>query len=176
MIKYSIDSCNIFTLCSLPLFEDTTITGVIVLSSSFRICLHKSTTSLSIASSLITIKEGMFFNAISICSVLTLINLYSGSFLNNSLNIHIEESSSSMIYISCTIYLLLCFYFQIIIYRKQRFFQVFFRFFLISIFLFRTSVISFVLIAGNALFNLYTFLYKRSIILFLFLFNLSTKT
>ena len=74
-MKYSIDSCKILTLWSLSDLDDTTITGVIVLSSSFLIFLHKSTTSLSIASSFITINEGIFFRAISICSVFTLINL-----------------------------------------------------------------------------------------------------
>ena len=77
-MKYSTDSLKILTLCSLLDFDETIITGVIVLSSSFLIFLHNSITSLSIASSFITIKAGMFFNAISICSVFTLINLYSG--------------------------------------------------------------------------------------------------
>ena len=51
----------------------------------------------SIASSFIIIIDGIFFNAKSICSDFTLINLNSGSFSNNLLNTIIEDSSSSII-------------------------------------------------------------------------------
>ena len=52
----------------------------------------------------------------------------------------------------------------------------YFFFFLISIFLFNTSVNSFELIAGKAFFKRFTFLYNLLIILFLLLFKSSIKT